>query len=386
VAGLRLDGVSKRYPGSAVDALRPVDLTIDDGEFITMLGPSGCGKTTLLNIIVGIVPPTAGRALLDERDITYADPRDRDMAMVFQNYALYPSKTVRANMEFPLRMRGVARDERRRLVDELAETLGLTPLLNQRPRQLSGGQQQRVALGRAMIRRPQLFLMDEPLSNLDAKLRVQMRAEIKRLHRQFPITTIYVTHDQSEAMTLSDRVVVMNHGVIVQVGRPDEIYRRPINRFVADFVGMPAMNFLPVTLRGAGPAVDCVLDTGVVAARVALDEPRVPTTATLGVRPSHVGWSSADADANAGGVRAIVREIDAQGEETLIYTQVGATPVTILERGGRLPAVGDDLALTVPPEAVYLFDHESGRTLTLRNQTPPALSRGEESVRVSPGV
>jgi len=391
VAGLRLDGVSKRYAGSAVEALQPVDLTIDDGEFITMLGPSGCGKTTLLNIIVGIVPPTTGRALLDERDITYADPRDRDMAMVFQNYALYPSKTVRANMEFPLRMRGVARDERRRLVDELAETLGLTPLLNQRPRQLSGGQQQRVALGRAMIRRPHLFLMDEPLSNLDAKLRVQMRAEIKRLHRQFPITTIYVTHDQSEAMTLSDRVVVMNHGVIVQVGRPDEIYRRPINRFVADFVGMPAMNFLPVTLRGAGPAVDCVLDTGIVAARVGLDEPRVPTTATLGVRPSHVGWSAsaeadADANANAGGVRAIVKEIDAQGEETLIYTQVGATPVTILERGGRLPAVGDEIALTLPPEAVYLFDHESGRTLALRDQTPVAPPRGAEPVRMSPGV
>jgi len=385
VAGLRLDGVSKRYPGSAVDALRPVDLTIDDGEFITMLGPSGCGKTTLLNIIVGIVPPTTGRALLDGRDITYADPRDRDMAMVFQNYALYPSKTVRANMEFPLRMRGVARDERRRLVDELAGTLGLTPLLNQRPRQLSGGQQQRVALGRAMIRRPQLFLMDEPLSNLDAKLRVQMRAEIKRLHRQFPITTIYVTHDQSEAMTLSDRVVVMNHGVIVQIGRPDEIYRRPINRFVADFVGMPAMNFLPVTLRDAGPAVDCVLETGQVAARVALDEAGVPAAATLGVRPSHVGWSPSSG-ADAVSVRAVVREIDAQGEEALIYTQVGASPVTILERGGRLPAVGDELVLTLPPDAVYLFDREDGRALALRGQTSIVPVRGVESARVSPGV
>jgi len=383
VAGLCLDGVSKRYAGTAVDALQPADLTIDDGEFITMLGPSGCGKTTLLNIIVGIVPPTTGRALLDGRDITYADPRDRDMAMVFQNYALYPSKTVRANMEFPLRMRGVARDERRRLVDELAETLGLTPLLNQRPRQLSGGQQQRVALGRAMIRRPQLFLMDEPLSNLDAKLRVQMRAEIKRLHRQFPITTIYVTHDQSEAMTLSDRVVVMNHGVIVQVGRPDEIYRHPINRFVADFVGMPAMNFLPVTLRDAGPAVDCVLETGQVAARVVLDEPSVPAAATLGVRPSHIGWS-ASSGADAAGVRATVREIDAQGEEALIYTQVGASPVTILERGGRLPTVGDELALTLPPEAVYLFDREDGRTLALRDQTPLALVRGVEPVHARP--
>jgi ABC-type sugar transport system ATPase subunit len=381
VAELRLDGVSKRYPGAAVAALQPVDLTVADGEFITILGPSGCGKTTLLNITVGIVPPTTGRVLLDGRDITYADPRDRDMAMVFQNFALYPSKTVRANLEFPLRMRGVARDERQRLVDEVAGTLGLTPLLNQRPRQLSGGQQQRVALGRALIRRPRLFLMDEPLSNLDAKLRVQMRAEIKRLHRQFPITTIYVTHDQGEAMTLSDRVVVMNHGVIVQVGRPAEIYERPINRFVADFVGLPAMNFLPVTLRAADRAVECVLETGCVAARVGLMEPSVPVAATLGVRPGRVRWSPA---ANDAGVQAIVREIDVQGEETLIYTQVGATPLTILEREGRLPAVGDELAITLPPEAIYLFDAESGRTLALRDQTPLASPRRAEPALVRP--
>ncbi|HKC76215.1 MAG TPA: ABC transporter ATP-binding protein [Chloroflexota bacterium] len=381
MAELRLDGISKRYPGAAVAALQPVDLTVTDGEFITILGPSGCGKTTLLNITVGIVPPTTGRVLLDGRDITYADPRDRDMAMVFQNFALYPSKTVRANLEFPLRMRGVARDERQRLVDEVAGTLGLTPLLNQRPRQLSGGQQQRVALGRALIRRPRLFLLDEPLSNLDAKLRVQMRAEIKRLHRQFPITTIYVTHDQSEAMTLSDRVVVMNHGVIVQVAPPAEIYEHPINRFVADFVGLPAMNFLPVTLRAADRAVECVLETGCVAARVGLDEPSVPVATTLGVRPGRVRWSPAADDA---GVRAIVREIDVQGEETLIYTQVGATPLTILEREGRLPAVGDELAITLPPEAIYLFDPESGRTLALRDQTPRASPRCAEPALVRP--
>jgi multiple sugar transport system ATP-binding protein len=381
VAELRLDGVSKRYPGAAVAALQPVDLTVADGEFVTILGPSGCGKTTLLNITVGIVPPTTGRVLLDGRDITYADPRDRDMAMVFQNFALYPSKTVRANLEIPLRMRGVAPHERQRLVEEVAATLGLTPLLNQRPRQLSGGQQQRVALGRALIRRPRLFLMDEPLSNLDAKLRVQMRAEIKRLHRQFPITTIYVTHDQSEAMTLSDRVVVMNHGVIVQVGRPAEIYERPINRFVADFVGLPAMNFLPVTLRAADRAVECVLETGCVAARVGLDEPSVPVAATLGVRPSRVRWSPAAVD--DAGVRAIVREVDVQGEETLIYAQVGASALTILEREGRLPAVGDELTITLPSEAIYLFDPESGRILALRDQTPVVSSQGTAPALVS---
>jgi ABC-type proline/glycine betaine transport system ATPase subunit len=257
---------------------------------------------------------------------------------------------------------------------------GLTPLLNQRPRQLSGGQQ-RVALGRALIRRPKLFLMDESLSNLDATLRVQMRAEIKRLHRQFPITTIYVTHDQSEAMTLSDRVVVMNHGVIVQVGRPAEIYERPINRFVADFVGLPAMNFLPVTLRAADRAVECVLETGCVAARVGLDEPSVPVAATLGVRPSRVRWSPAAVD--DAGVRAIVREVDVQGEETLIYAQVGASALTILEREGRLPAVGDELTITLPSEAIYLFDPESGRILALRDQTPVVSSQGTAPALVS---
>jgi multiple sugar transport system ATP-binding protein len=190
-----------------------------------------------------------------------------------------------------------------------------------------------------------------------------------------------VTHDQSEAMTLSDRVVAMNHGLIVQVGRPAEIYERPINRFVADFVGLPAMNFLPVTLRAADHAVECVLETGRVAARVGLDEPSIPVAATLGVRPSRVRWSPAADNAS---VRAIVREIDEQGEETLIYTQVGATPVTILEREGRLPAVGDELAITLPPEAIYLFDAESGRTLALRDRTPLASPRGAAPALMSP--
>src|SRR5579875_1405875 len=227
MAQVNLTGVCKTYMshGREVRAVLPLDLSIRDGEFVTILGPSGCGKTTLLSMIVGAVTPSGGRIQVGDADVTYADPRERDMAMVFQNYALYPSKTVRGNLEFPLRMRGIPAAERAPRVAEMARLLELTALLDNYPRQLSGGQQQRVALGRALIRRPKLFLMDEPLSNLDARLRLQMRTEIKRLHRMFPATTIYVTHDQAEAMTLSDRIVVMDKGRIIQIGTPDEIFQ-----------------------------------------------------------------------------------------------------------------------------------------------------------------
>ena len=260
MARVNLTDVCKTYTlrGREVRAVLPLEISIGDGEFVTILGPSGCGKTTLLSMIVGAVTPSGGRILVDGADVTYADPRERDMAMVFQNYALYPSKTVRGNLEFPLRMRGIAADDRARRVKEMAELLGLQELLDSYPRQLSGGQQQRVALGRALIRRPKLFLMDEPLSNLDAKLRLQMRTEIKRLHRELPVTTVYVTHDQSEAMLLSDRVVVMNGGAVAQVDTPEGIYHRPADLFVAGFVGAPAMNLLPVTFSASGGQVHCI--------------------------------------------------------------------------------------------------------------------------------
>ena len=367
MAGVTLQGVSKRYLGKrVVDALQPVDARIEDGEFVTILGPSGCGKTTLLNIIVGIIPATTGQVLLDGRDITNEDPRDRDMAMVFQNYALYPSKTVRGNLAFPLRMRKVPREERRKMVDELAETLGLTQLLEQYPRQLSGGQQQRVALGRALIRRPKLFLMDEPLSNLDAKLRLQMRTEIKRLHRQFPITTIYVTHDQSEAMTLSDRVVVMNRGVVAQLDTPEAIYQRPANSFVADFVGMPAMNLFPVTLRTRGLEAECVLGGGAVAARVTPAEPVAAADARLGIRPSQVRWTPRTESQDVPWLRGVVRELDALGEDTLIYALMEGEPITILERGSQAIEVGQEIGIFLPPAALHLFAGEGGTAITLR--------------------
>jgi multiple sugar transport system ATP-binding protein len=357
MAEISLQGLHKTYWSHhrEVNAVLPLDLTIPDGQFITILGPSGCGKTTLLSMIVGAVTPSGGRILVDGTDITYADPRERDMAMVFQNYALYPSKTVRGNLEFPLRMRGIPNSDRAPRVNEVAQLLGLTALLDNYPRQLSGGQQQRVALGRALIRRPKLFLMDEPLSNLDAKLRLQMRTEIKRLHREVPVTTMYVTHDQSEAMALSDRVVVMNHGAVAQIDTPDGIYLRPTDLFVAGFVGSPAMNLLPLSLSSTGSTIRCVLEGGIVAASLQPPAPIAATNGVLGIRPKHVEWQPWTGSAQLPWNRSTVLETDDTGDDTLIYADIGGQTACIVERHGRSVAVGDPIAIRFPDDAVHLF-------------------------------
>jgi len=362
MAEIRLEGIRKTYTSRSRDvrarevkAVLPLDLLITDGEFVTILGPSGCGKTTLLSMIVGAVPPSGGRIRVDGVDVTDADPRERDMAMVFQNYALYPSKTVRGNLEFPLRMRGIPSASRTQRVDEMAKLLGLTALLDNYPRQLSGGQQQRVALGRALIRRPKLFLMDEPLSNLDATLRLQMRTEIRRLHRELPVTTVYVTHDQSEAMALSDRVVVMHQGAVSQMDTPEGIYQRPANLFVAGFVGAPAMNLLPVSLASSGRNMGCTLNGGSVAAIL---RPRVPLAAgggVLGIRPKHVEWQPSVGRTQGPWMSSTVLETDDTGDDTLFYADVGGQAVTVLERRGRAVAVGDAIAIRFPEESVHLF-------------------------------
>src|SRR6266567_600038 len=245
-----LEDVVKAY-GDVV-AVDHVSFTIKDGEFIALVGPSGCGKTTTLNMIAGLIELTSGTIAIDGKVVNDLDPKDRDIAMVFQNYALYPSKTVEENLAFPLQMRKVPRAEIIRRVQRAAEILSIQPLLQRRPRQLSGGQQQRVALGRAIVRDPKAFLMDEPLSNLDAKLRVQMRTQVARIQHQLGTTTIYVTHDQTEAMTLGDRVVVLRAGEAQQIGTPEELYARPANLFVAGFIGSPAMNFFPATMTDVG--------------------------------------------------------------------------------------------------------------------------------------
>src|SRR5438477_2380787 len=242
MAEVLLDDIVKDY--GDVRAVDHVSMTIGDGEFVALVGPSGCGKTTLLNMTAGLIELTSGTITIGGKVVTDLDPKDRDIAMVFQNYALYPSKTVGENLAFPLQMRKVPRSEIDTRVQRAADTLGITHLLQRKPRQLSGGQQQRVALGRALVRDPKAFLMDEPLSNLDAMLRVQMRSEIKRLHQELSTTVIYVTHDQMEAMTMADRIAVMSGGSVQQIGSPDEIYDRPANMFVAGFIGSPAMNFL----------------------------------------------------------------------------------------------------------------------------------------------
>ena len=249
MAEIALDRITKRY-GDGHEAVKEADFTIEDGEFFILVGPSGCGKSTLLNMIVGLEDITDGELKVDGRVVNDVDPKDRNMAMVFQSYAIYPHMTVRENMAFPLKIAKMPKEEARRRVEEAAEILELTEHLDRKPAHLSGGQRQRVAMGRAIVREPEAFLMDEPLSNLDAKLRVQMRTEVARLQKDLNTTTVYVTHDQTEAMTLGDRVAVMRSGVLQQVDTPAELYERPANLFVAGFIGSPAMNFMPATMEG----------------------------------------------------------------------------------------------------------------------------------------
>src|SRR5262245_49781517 len=286
MAAIDLEHVDKTYDGGT-RALADVSLAVADGEFVVLVGPSGCGKSTLLRIVAGLETPTSGIVRIGGRDATGLAAQERNVAMVFQDYALYPHMTARENLAFPLRMRKVARDARDAQVDRVAETLGLTALLDRLPKQLSGGQRQRVAMGRALVREPAVFLMDEPLSNLDARLRTQVRAEIKELQRRTRTTTLYVTHDQVEAMTLGDRVAVLNAGVLQQVAPPRELYDWPANPFVAGFIGNPPMNLFASRLDQVDGQFVLVVGDQVMAAGDVADMPRrVPLTA--GVRPEHV--------------------------------------------------------------------------------------------------
>ncbi|MCB9845788.1 MAG: sn-glycerol-3-phosphate ABC transporter ATP-binding protein UgpC [Phycisphaeraceae bacterium] len=359
MAQIELRDVSKRYPGGH-DAVVDVSLEIADGSFVVLVGPSGCGKSTTLRLIAGLEDPTRGEILIDRRIVNDVAPKDRDIAMVFQNYALYPHMTAYKNMAFALRMRRVNRAEIDRRVRDVAKLLEIEALLDKRPSQMSGGQRQRVAVGRAIVREPKAFLFDEPLSNLDARLRVSTRAELKSLHQRLRTTTVYVTHDQEEAMTLGDRVVVMAGGQIQQQGAPLEVYGHPTNRFVASFIGTPAMNFfegvvaseggrarfvapeLRLPLDGAAPAPTAVLGVRPTALRVALDqaEPplrmRVEVVEPLGDRIDLSG-------SLAGGQRAVAR-------------------VSVL----RAPSPGDLIGLDIEPSGVHLFEPgEFGRALQI---------------------
>jgi len=339
MAYLELKNIKKSF--GDVNIIKGVDLDIQKGEFIVFVGPSGCGKSTLLRLIAGLEPITSGNLLLDGKDITWTPSGKRDLAMVFQSYALYPHMSVYDNMSFALKLAGVAKSEIKTKVEHAARTLNLTQYLDRTPKDLSGGQRQRVAIGRAIVRAPKVFLFDEPLSNLDAALRGNTRVEIHKLHRALGATTIYVTHDQVEAMTLADRVVVLKDGLIEQVGTPLELYDRPANQFVAQFIGMPSMNMVAAS---AIPSFSAA--TG----------GRLPGDGFLGVRPE--GLRVHPKQSAAAGVPGRVELIEALGADTLIHVDVGGVPL-IARQNERTPLqAGDDVAVELDPSVLHLFSRE----------------------------
>ncbi len=359
MAQLSLRRVSKTYD-SGVQALCPVDLEVADGQLVVLVGPSGCGKSTLLRIIAGLEQSTGGELFIDGQSVTNTPPKDRDVAMVFQNYALYPHLTVRQNLEFALKMRGMPQADRDREVTIVAELLGLNDLLKRRPPQLSGGQQQRVALGRAIVRRPKLFLLDEPFSNLDATLRASTRTELLRLHRRLRATTVFVTHDQIEAMSMADVLVVLKAGVVQQIGAPLDVYRRPANQFVAQFIGFPPMNLIEGVVSSGGNAVDVAGTRVANPTRFSSPGDRV----TLGLRAEHIATvSGKTAGSNEHLVTGKVILLEPLGNEILATCLVGGQDLIT-----RLPASttlrpGHETRLALNMEEAVWFDPASGDVL-----------------------
>jgi multiple sugar transport system ATP-binding protein len=333
-----------------------VTITIEDGQFVVLVGPSGCGKSTLLRMIAGLENTTAGDIKIGDRIVNNLPPKERDVAMVFQNYALYPHMTVASNMAFSMKLRGAPQTDIDTRVNRAAEILGLTQLLQRFPRQLSGGQRQRVAMGRAIVRDPQVFLFDEPLSNLDAKLRVQMRTEIKELHQRLKTTTVYVTHDQIEAMTMADKIVVMHDGRVEQIGAPLELYDRPQNLFVAGFIGSPAMNFLQGSIRTNG---NLGFDGpgGVRLPLAAAPQGSDGRGAVYGVRPEH--FTIAD-----DGAEVVIQVVEPTGSEIQIVAKLGDAEIIAAFRERRAFKPGDKIRLKPDPRLVHLFDAVSGQRLT----------------------
>ena len=344
MANVTINKAGKHY--GSFHALKGVSVDISDGEFVVLVGPSGCGKSTLLRMIAGLEEITSGEISIGNRVVNDLPPKERDIAMVFQNYALYPHMTVAQNMGFSLKLKGVPKPQIKEKVDRAAKILGLENLLDRQPRQLSGGQRQRVAMGRAIVRDPQVFLFDEPLSNLDAKLRVQMRSEIKELHQRLHVTTIYVTHDQVEAMTMADKIVVMRDGVIEQMGTPLDLYDRPQNLFVAGFIGSPSMNFIKGQMTPEGfKTIDGLL----------LPTNEKPANATVyGIRPEHMAL-----DPN--GVELEITVLEPTGSETQVLGKIGSQPITGVFRERITAAPGSKLRVTPDIKVVHLFDKDGKR-------------------------
>ena len=360
--GVQLEGLHKNF-GSAT-AVSDLSLTIHDGELFVLLGPSGCGKTTTLRMVAGLERPTAGRIFIDGQNVTRLEPRRRDIAMVFQDYGLYPHLLVRDNIGFPLKIRKIDRAERLRKIEEVAERLHIAHLLDRKPSALSGGEKQRVSLARALVRNPKVFLMDEPLSNLDAKLRTSMRAEIKRLVYGLGITTIYVTHDQIEAMALATRIGVMDRGRMVQIGTPQEVYDRPADKFVAQFIGSPPMNLFNGEISG-DERIDIkpeflakVVAKDRVRTIAALSNERVPVV--LGIRPEdvHIVGST---DSN--GAIGKVELVEPLGQDTNVYLSVNGVELVAVTKRGNF-TVGEVVGIRIDPESIHLIDGNSGRIFT----------------------
>jgi len=361
MAEVVLENVVKEY--GEVRAVDHVSMTIRDGEFVALVGPSGCGKTTTLNMVAGLIELTSGSIVIGGKLVNDLDPKDRDIAMVFQNYALYPSKTVEDNLAFPLQMRKVPKTEIHQRVHKAADILGIQPLLRRRPRQLSGGQQQRVALGRALVRDPKAFLMDEPLSNLDAKLRVQMRAEIKRLHQELESTVIYVTHDQMEAMTMADRIAVMSNGVVSQMGTPDEIYQRPANTYVAGFIGSPAMNFVSGQVVSEGGAV-MVRGDGWELPLSADNARRALSSSTgqvvVGIRHGHIRVLPESA---TGGLPGRLYTVEPTGDVTFVHFYLGNTLLVASTTEPFRASPDQSVRIELEQEHLYVFDRATEQAL-----------------------
>lgn len=358
MASVTFDNATRLYPGGTRPAVDKIQLDIADGEFLVLVGPSGCGKSTTLRMLAGLEEVNDGRILIGDRDVTDVPPKDRDIAMVFQNYALYPHMSVAENMGFALKIAGVSKDERAKRVEEAAKLLDLTEYLDRKPKALSGGQRQRVAMGRAIVREPQVFLMDEPLSNLDAKLRVQTRTQIASLQRRLGVTTVYVTHDQTEALTMGDRIAVLKDGLLQQVGTPRDLYESPSNVFVAGFIGSPAMNLFTTEITDGGVTFGTA---SVPLSRTTLSG-ATGSTVTAGIRPEDLTVVSDGTP----GLRVHVNLVEELGADGYLYGTLEDTDQEIVVRvDGRVhPSAGDSVTLAPVADHVHVFDGETGERLT----------------------
>jgi multiple sugar transport system ATP-binding protein len=369
MARVTLNKLVKMY--DRTEAVRGIDLDISDSEFVVLVGPSGCGKSTTLRMIAGLEEVSGGEIRIDGEVVNDLPPKDRDIAMVFQNYALYPHMTVFENMSFGLRLKHFPKAEIKQRVDEAARILDIAELLQRRPKQLSGGQRQRVAMGRAIVRHPKVFLFDEPLSNLDAKLRVQMRTEIKKVHQKVRTTTVYVTHDQVEAMTLADRVVVMRAGVIEQIGTPNELYHNPATRFVAGFIGSPAMNFIPCNLEENAGALSVRLGDGlalpVPATRTAVYRPYVGRSVVFGLRPEHLTEAHAHAEPGTAELSLKVDVIEPMGMETMVYVTVDGVEICARVDPAAAAQPGQTMRFLADLRHMHLIDAQTDRVI----EVPP---------------